>query len=53
MGVDYDPNIDDSSKIRSSIGLAVDWLTVVGPLNFSLTETISKDTDITDPLDLI
>ena len=48
-GVDYDPNIDDSSKIRSSIGLAVDWLTVVGPLNFSLTETISKkDTDITE-----
>ncbi len=48
-GVDYDSTINDSSKIRSSIGLAVDWLTVVGPLNFSLTETISKkDTDITE-----
>ena len=47
-GVDYDSSINDSSKIRSSIGIAVDWLTVVGPLNFSLSETITKkDTDIT------
>ena len=48
-GVDYDSTINDSSKIRSSIGIAVDWLTVVGPLNFSLSETITKkDTDITE-----
>ena len=48
-GVDYDSTIDDSSKIRSSIGLAVDWLTAVGPLNFSLTEVITKsDTDVTE-----
>ena len=46
-GVDYDSSIDDSSQIRSSIGIGIDWLTAVGPLNFSLTEVISKnDTDI-------
>ena len=41
-GVDYDSSIDDASKIRSSIGIGVDWLTAVGPLSFSLTEVISK-----------
>mgnify|MGYP001169233535 CR=1 FL=1 len=46
-GVDYDSSLDDGSEIRSSIGIGVDWLTVVGPLNFSLTEVISKkDTDV-------
>ena len=36
-------------KIRSSIGLAVDWLTAVGPLNFSLSEAITMtDTDVTE-----
>jgi len=46
-GVDYDSSLDDSSQIRSSIGIGIDWLTAVGPLNFSLTEVISKnDTDI-------
>ncbi len=47
-GVDYDNSINDSSKIRSSIGLGVDWLTPIGPLNFSFAETLSKaDTDVT------
>ena len=41
-GVDYDSSIDDGSKIRSSIGIGIDWLTVVGPLSFSLTEVITK-----------
>jgi len=41
-GVDYDSSIDDGSKIRSSIGVGIDWLTTVGPLNFSLTEVITK-----------
>ena len=46
-GVDYDSSLDDSSQIRSSIGIGIDWLTAVGPLNFSLTEVISKnDTDV-------
>ena len=46
-GVDYDSSLDGSSQIRSSIGIGIDWLTAVGPLNFSLTEVISKnDTDV-------
>ena len=45
-GVDYDSSIDDGSKIRSSVGIGIDWLTPIGPLNFSFTEVISKkDTD--------
>ncbi len=48
-GVDYDSSIDDSNKIRSAIGVGIDWFTPIGPFNFSLTETISKaDTDITE-----
>ena len=48
-GVDYDSSIDDSNKIRSSVGIGVDWLTIVGPLSLSFTENISKsNTDITE-----
>ena len=48
-GVDYDSSIDDSNKIRSSIGVGIDWFTPIGPFNFSLTESISKaETDITE-----
>ena len=46
-GVDYDSSLDDGSEIRSSIGIGIDWLTLVGPLSFSLTEVISKsDSDV-------
>jgi len=46
-GVDYDSSIQDGNKIRSSIGIGIDWLTPVGPLNFSLSEVITKlDTDV-------
>jgi len=41
-GVDYDSSIKDGSKIRSSIGMGLDWLTPIGPLTFSLTQVISK-----------
>ena len=41
-GVDYDSSLDNNSKIRSSTGIAVDLLTPIGPLNFSLAETITK-----------
>ena len=48
-GVDYDSSIDDSNKIRSSIGVGVDWFTPVGPLSFSLSQTLSKaSTDSTE-----
>ena len=46
-GVDYDSSLDDGAKLRTSIGFGIDWFTIVGPLNFSLTEVITKeDTDI-------
>ena len=45
-GVDYDSNLD-SSKIRSSTGLSIDWLTPVGPLNFVFAQPITKaNTDV-------
>ncbi|MBD1154267.1 outer membrane protein assembly factor BamA [Pelagibacterales bacterium SAG-MED21] len=48
-GVDYDSSIDDASEIRSSIGVGVDYLTVVGPLSFSLSQVISKnDNDVVE-----
>ena len=40
-GVDYDSSLDNS-KIRSSTGLSIDWLTPVGPLNFVFAQPISK-----------
>ena len=48
-GVDYDSSLDDASQLRTSVGLAVDMFTPIGPLNFSLTETLSKHkNDITE-----
>ena len=41
-GVDYDSSIDDSNFVRSSTGIGLDWLTPIGPLNFSLTKPITK-----------
>ena len=41
-GIDYNSSLADDSKIRSSIGIAVDFYTPVGPLNFSLSEAITK-----------
>ncbi len=48
-GVDYDSSLDDAGKIRSSVGIGIDWFTLIGPLNFSISETLTKeDTDITE-----
>jgi len=41
-GVDYSDTIDESNKIRSSVGVAIDWFTVIGPLNFSLSQPVTK-----------
>ena len=40
-GVDYDSSLDNSS-LRSSTGISVDWFTVIGPLNFSIAQPLSK-----------
>jgi len=48
-GVDYDSSINESSGLRSSTGVALDLLTPVGPLSFSLTQTLAKEsTDKTE-----
>ena len=40
--VDYSSTVGDSNKLRTSAGLAVDVLTPVGPLTFSLAQPMSK-----------
>ena len=45
-GVDYNSDLDNS-KIRSSTGLSIDWLTPIGPLNFIFSQPITKSsTDV-------
>tara|TARA_Y100001970_G_scaffold67185_1_gene85648 strand:- start:262 stop:2508 length:2247 start_codon:yes stop_codon:yes gene_type:complete len=45
---DYDATVGQSSKIRSSIGLATNMYTVVGPLNFVFAQDLTAaDTDVT------
>ena len=47
-GVDYDSSIDDSNKIRSSTGVVANWLSPLGPINFVLSQNLSKaDSDKT------
>ena len=41
-GVDYNSSIDKASKIRSSTGISMDLNTPVGPMNFSLSQPITK-----------
>tara|TARA_B110000285_G_scaffold234636_1_gene312297 strand:+ start:43 stop:2280 length:2238 start_codon:yes stop_codon:yes gene_type:complete len=48
-GIDYNSNLRDDSKIRSSVGIVIDLFTPIGPLNFSFSETITKGkNDITE-----
>ena len=48
-GIDYNSVLADKSKIRSSAGIAVDFYTPIGPLNFSFTQPITKGkNDITE-----
>ena len=48
-GVDYDDSIEDSNTIRSSTGIALEFLSPVGPLSFSLSQPITKkSTDKTE-----
>ena len=48
-GVDYNSQINDSSALRRSTGLAIDWYTPVGPLSFSFSQPLTKkSTDKTE-----
>ena len=40
--VDYNDTLDDADKIRSSIGIAANMFTVVGPLSMTLAQDLSK-----------
>ena len=47
-GVDYSNSIDDSSKLRSSAGANVNWISPIGPISFIFSQNIAKaDTDVT------
>ncbi len=48
-GVDYNSSIDEMGTFRSSVGVGVDWLTPIGPLNFTFAQPITKESsDITE-----
>ena len=48
-GVDYNSSLNDSSALRSTVGLGIDWYTPVGPLSFSFSQPITKkETDKTE-----
>ncbi len=48
-GVDYNSALDDSNKIRSSVGVAANWYTPIGPLTFSFAHPVTKvSTDKTE-----
>ena len=47
--VDYSKNVDQGNSIRSATGIAVDLISPVGPLSFSLSHPISQaDGDATE-----
>ena len=41
-GVDYDDTINDSDKIRSSVGLGLSWISPIGPIGMSYAQPLSK-----------
>ena len=48
-GVDYDSSLDDSNKIRSSTGAALNWISPIGPMSFVFSQNINKaSTDETE-----
>ena len=48
FGVDYNDELD-SSKLRSSAGVAIDWFTPIGPLSISFASPLTKaSTDKTE-----
>ena len=48
-GIDYSSSLSNGGKIRSSVGVAIDFFTPIGPLNVSFSEVIVSDkTDVTE-----
>ena len=47
--VDYSDIVDDSNKIRSTVGVNSSWQSPVGPMSFIFSQNLSKaSTDITE-----
>ena len=47
--VDYDKQLDDSNKVRSSVGVNTSWLSPVGPMTFVFSQNLAKaNTDVTE-----
>ena len=44
-GVDYSDAVNETNQIRSSIGLSANVYTIIGPLSFTLAESLSKSKD--------
>ena len=40
--VDYNTTLDDTNKIRSSIGVSANVFTTVGPLSFTLAKALTQ-----------
>ena len=48
-GVDYDDTIDESNEMRSSTGVVINWMSPIGPMNFTLAQNLNKvSTDVTE-----
>ena len=48
-GVDYDSSLETSDDIKSAFGIGLDFFTPVGPLNFTLSQHLSKGSnDVTE-----
>ena len=43
-GVDYSSTVDDSSELRSSVGINTSWSSPVGPLSLIFSQNITKAT---------
>ena len=49
FGVDYSNSVGDSSQIRSSTGIGLEWFSPIGPFTFTVAQPITKiDTDKTE-----
>ena len=49
MNVDYSSTVEDSNTIRSSVGIAANVWTPIGPLSWTLAQDLSKaSTDTTE-----
>ena len=44
-GVDYNNSIDETNKLRSSVGISANIFTTIGPLSFTVAQSITQATN--------